>query len=204
MPAREMTDARILVVDDQESNVQLLERLLRLKGYSDIECLTDSRQTVGRFVATRPDSDPAGPADAAHVRSRGARGAAAAHRRRGIPAHPDPHGRYGRRDQADRALDGRQGLPEQAVRRRGGAAADPEPPRDALSLSRAPRPERAAGLEGARAHARARGSPDRRPHARWPSPPSTATTRPASTRAASGTSPRSWRAAWASPTRRWS
>ena len=55
MPPRPMTDARILVVDDQESNVQLLERLLRLKGYEQIETLTDSRQTVHRFVATRPD-----------------------------------------------------------------------------------------------------------------------------------------------------
>ncbi len=50
-----MTDARILVVDDQESNVQLLERLLRLKGYWQIETITDSRQTVDRFVAIRPD-----------------------------------------------------------------------------------------------------------------------------------------------------
>ena len=55
MPTREMTEARILVVDDQESNVQLLERLLRLKGYQRIESITDSRQTVERFVATRPD-----------------------------------------------------------------------------------------------------------------------------------------------------
>ena len=50
-----MTDARILVVDDQESNVQLLERLLRLKGYWQIETITDSRQTVDRLVAIRPD-----------------------------------------------------------------------------------------------------------------------------------------------------
>ena len=55
MSTREMTQARILVVDDQESNVQLLERLLRLKGYQRIESLTDSRLTVERFVATRPD-----------------------------------------------------------------------------------------------------------------------------------------------------
>ena len=55
MPPRAMTDAHILVVDDQESNVQLLERLLRLKGYEQIETLTDSRLAVQRFVATRPD-----------------------------------------------------------------------------------------------------------------------------------------------------
>jgi putative two-component system response regulator len=55
MSTRTMTDARILVVDDQESNVQLLERLLRMKGYTQIETLTDSRQAVDRFVAFRPD-----------------------------------------------------------------------------------------------------------------------------------------------------
>ena len=47
MPPRAMTDAHILVVDDQESNVQLLERLLRLKGYEQIETLT-------RFAAGGP------------------------------------------------------------------------------------------------------------------------------------------------------
>lgn len=55
MSTRVMTDARILVVDDQESNVQLLERLLRMKSYAHIETLTDSRLTVDRFIAFRPD-----------------------------------------------------------------------------------------------------------------------------------------------------
>jgi len=55
MSTRLVTDARILVVDDQESNVQLLDRLLRMKGYAHIETLTDSRQAVGRFIATCPD-----------------------------------------------------------------------------------------------------------------------------------------------------
>ena len=55
MAIRAMTDARILIIDDQEPNVQLLERLLRLKGYEHIDGLTDSRLAVERFVATRPD-----------------------------------------------------------------------------------------------------------------------------------------------------
>ena len=55
MTPRPMTDARILVVDDQESNVLLLDRLLRMKGYAQIETLTDSRRAVDRFVTTRPD-----------------------------------------------------------------------------------------------------------------------------------------------------
>jgi putative two-component system response regulator len=55
MTIRALTDARILVVDDQESNVQLLQRLLKLKGYEQIETLTDSRLAVDRFIAMRPD-----------------------------------------------------------------------------------------------------------------------------------------------------
>ena len=55
MPTRDIAKARILVVDDQESNVVLLDRLLRLKGYTAIETLTDSRQAVARFRALRPD-----------------------------------------------------------------------------------------------------------------------------------------------------
>jgi putative two-component system response regulator len=55
MTTRLVTDARILVIDDQDPNVQLLDRLLRTKGYTHIETLTDSRQAVARFGAMRPD-----------------------------------------------------------------------------------------------------------------------------------------------------
>ena len=55
MTTQVMTDARILVVDDQAPNVLLLDRLLRLKGYLHIETLTDSRLAVDRFVEFRPD-----------------------------------------------------------------------------------------------------------------------------------------------------
>lgn len=52
---RATPDARILVIDDQDSTVRLLDRLLRTKGYHRIETLTDSRLSVERFVQFRPD-----------------------------------------------------------------------------------------------------------------------------------------------------
>lgn len=55
MTTQPLTDCRILVVDDQESNLVLLDRLLRMKGYSRIETLADSRQAVRRFQAFQPD-----------------------------------------------------------------------------------------------------------------------------------------------------
>src|SRR3954452_3063673 len=47
--------ARVLVVDDQEANVRLLERLLSRAGYRHIEGITDSRQVTERVEDFRPD-----------------------------------------------------------------------------------------------------------------------------------------------------
>src|SRR5262249_40440166 len=47
--------ARILIVDDQELNVRLLERILRLDGYSQIQGTTDPHQTLTLFEAFQPD-----------------------------------------------------------------------------------------------------------------------------------------------------
>ncbi|HEX7087815.1 MAG TPA: HD domain-containing phosphohydrolase [Vicinamibacterales bacterium] len=52
---RALTSARILVIDDQESNLLLLDRILRHKGFTAIETLADSRRAVERFRAFRPD-----------------------------------------------------------------------------------------------------------------------------------------------------
>jgi len=41
---------RILIVDDQEANVQLLERILQRAGYEELHSTTDPR-TVERMVA---------------------------------------------------------------------------------------------------------------------------------------------------------
>jgi putative two-component system response regulator len=48
-------DARILVVDDVQANIQLLERILRQNSYTNIRALTDSREVLGTYVAWEPD-----------------------------------------------------------------------------------------------------------------------------------------------------
>jgi EAL domain-containing protein (putative c-di-GMP-specific phosphodiesterase class I)/CheY-like chemotaxis protein len=47
--------ARFLVVDDQESNVLLLDRLLRSAGAREIHRVTDAREAVPRCLELRPD-----------------------------------------------------------------------------------------------------------------------------------------------------
>jgi putative two-component system response regulator len=47
--------ARILIVDDHELNVHLLERILRLAGYSQIRGTTEPRQALALFEAFQPD-----------------------------------------------------------------------------------------------------------------------------------------------------
>src|SRR4051794_39722667 len=49
------TDARILVVDDQDSNVRLLERLLDRWGYTAVTLTTDSRQVAELYARNDPD-----------------------------------------------------------------------------------------------------------------------------------------------------
>ncbi|MDQ3991903.1 MAG: response regulator [Actinomycetota bacterium] len=51
----ELTDARILIVDDQEANVFLLSRILGDAGYHDIVSTTEPRQVVRLFEEQRPD-----------------------------------------------------------------------------------------------------------------------------------------------------
>jgi putative two-component system response regulator len=47
--------SKILVVDDEEANVQLLERLLRREGYARIASTTDPRQVLPIFQKFQPD-----------------------------------------------------------------------------------------------------------------------------------------------------
>jgi diguanylate cyclase (GGDEF)-like protein len=47
--------ARILVIDDEQPNVRLLERLLLTGGFTDVRGTTDSREAVALFDEVRPD-----------------------------------------------------------------------------------------------------------------------------------------------------
>lgn len=55
MPRRPFTKARILVVDDEASNVELLRRLLERAGFSRIHTITDPRQAIAAYIEFRPD-----------------------------------------------------------------------------------------------------------------------------------------------------
>jgi EAL domain-containing protein (putative c-di-GMP-specific phosphodiesterase class I) len=55
VPAELFAGARILIVDDRDSNVLLLETILRAEGVAHIASLTDSRLTVDRCLEFRPD-----------------------------------------------------------------------------------------------------------------------------------------------------
>jgi putative two-component system response regulator len=55
MSSREFKNARILIVDDEPLNVDLLRRLLERAGFSRIESTTDSREAVDLYVKFRPD-----------------------------------------------------------------------------------------------------------------------------------------------------
>ena len=48
-------NARILIVDDEEGNVEILRRILSRAGFTHVETTTDSRQVAERYVQQRPD-----------------------------------------------------------------------------------------------------------------------------------------------------
>src|SRR5688572_28659784 len=55
MPNEERIAAKILVVDDEPSNVRLLERLLARAGYQHVVATTDPRQVLELFRRVEPD-----------------------------------------------------------------------------------------------------------------------------------------------------
>ncbi len=55
MPREMVKNARILIVDDQDTNVQLLERILRTAGYTDFRSTTDPRRVLSVFAELQPD-----------------------------------------------------------------------------------------------------------------------------------------------------
>ena len=50
-----LKNARILIVDDQESNIDLLDIMLRHDGYTELESTDDPRRVVELFDTFRPD-----------------------------------------------------------------------------------------------------------------------------------------------------
>jgi putative two-component system response regulator len=50
-----ITSERILIIDDQPSNVRLLQQLLLVEGYADVIGLTDSREALAGLGTTLPD-----------------------------------------------------------------------------------------------------------------------------------------------------
>ena len=55
MPDETPLTAKILVVDDEEANARLLERLLLQAGYTNVRSTTDSRRVVALYTEFQPD-----------------------------------------------------------------------------------------------------------------------------------------------------
>ena len=53
--SRPLTEARVLVVDDQPSNVLLLKRILERDGFTQVRTTVDAREAVPMFAAYDPD-----------------------------------------------------------------------------------------------------------------------------------------------------
>jgi len=50
-----LTHSRILIVDDQTANLQVLATVLEFAGYVNVSCLSDSRQLLQSFQEVQPD-----------------------------------------------------------------------------------------------------------------------------------------------------
>ena len=46
MRVSSLTDSRILIVDDQTDNLRVLAAVLEFAGYTNVTCLSDSRQLL--------------------------------------------------------------------------------------------------------------------------------------------------------------
>jgi putative two-component system response regulator len=55
MTSRTYKNARILIVDDEVGNVDLLRRLLERSGFNRVESTNDAREAAGLYVKFRPD-----------------------------------------------------------------------------------------------------------------------------------------------------
>jgi putative two-component system response regulator len=55
MPQRSFKHARIMIVDDEPANVDLLRRVLGRAGFHKLDSTNDPREAVSLYVETRPD-----------------------------------------------------------------------------------------------------------------------------------------------------
>jgi signal transduction histidine kinase len=55
MTVKSSQDAKILIVDDEPTNVLLLERILAAAGYHDVRSTTDARTVLGLYRSYEPD-----------------------------------------------------------------------------------------------------------------------------------------------------
>ena len=55
MSQSDLQTSKILIVDDEETNVQLLESILRREGFRNLLSVTDSRQVLPLFSSFSPD-----------------------------------------------------------------------------------------------------------------------------------------------------
>ncbi len=51
----EILARRILVIDDEEANVLLLRNILQREGYTDVHCLTQSKEALSTYIDLEPD-----------------------------------------------------------------------------------------------------------------------------------------------------
>ncbi len=51
----QLTESRILIVDDQAENLNVLTAVLNLQGYQQVRCVSDSRQAVAAVLEFQPD-----------------------------------------------------------------------------------------------------------------------------------------------------
>jgi CheY-like chemotaxis protein len=52
---RSVSDARILVIDDEPANLALVAAVLTREGYANVETVPDPRRATERYLAFRPD-----------------------------------------------------------------------------------------------------------------------------------------------------
>jgi len=55
MSAAFLNDQRILVVDDEPANLKLLDKMLGLQGYANLDLVQDARHVLEHYRAARPD-----------------------------------------------------------------------------------------------------------------------------------------------------